>query len=421
MQSFYGWKNAVILSVVYMVTIGIVFYGYAVIFPTMIKATGWGRAEASLAQTINSLFMGLLTPLSAILISRYGCKKIITSGLAIMVVCLALLGTVVTVLWHWLLVWGFCMPLGVALGGILPVQVTINYWFNIKRARVLGFVFTGGALGGFLAQPTFTWLMEQTGTWRSAWLTGCGLAVIALCLSFRVRNKPEDLGQYSDGIAPHEVNGAGSPGRTVARTYRTAVDWSLKEALRTRTVWFIMVLMLAQMTTVTFITAHGVLHLTDLHYSSMQAASVLGIIILGSGLGKFSMGWLGDIIEPRWIIAAAIFLMLASFIGLWQAPNLTLLMATGLVYGVSYGAFIVMFTVILANYFGPDSFAGINGFIMPFMIIFSAGVPYEAGHIFERFGSYDVVFAALSLLLFIGLICVVMLAPPIKTQVTESI
>ena len=61
-QPFYGWSNVVICFLCYFLVYGIVFYGFSVIFPAMVKAMGWKRGDASIAQTIRVLVMGLRLP-----------------------------------------------------------------------------------------------------------------------------------------------------------------------------------------------------------------------------------------------------------------------------------------------------------------------------------------------------------------------
>ncbi len=74
----------------------------------------------------------------------------------------------------------------------------------------------------------------------------------------------------------------------------------------------------------------------------MQAASIMGFIIFGSGVARFPMGALADRIEPRRIISAALFVMMFSLIGLWKAPSMGFLLFVGPCFGFSYGTLLVM-------------------------------------------------------------------------------
>lgn len=413
---FYGWDNAIILFVIYMIAMGIVFYGFSVIFPTMVNNMGWKRGEASLAHTIRGYLVGFLTPLVALCINRFGSKKTMTCGLGVMFVGLILLGTSISKLWHWLLIWGVIMPFGFAFGGMLPIQSVITHWFNIRRATVLGLVTTSAPLGGFLAQPFFTWLMKEYNMWQIGWLTCGGFAILSLILSLWIRNKPEEFDQYPDGLSSSEAKAAAAGYGKVARTFRTREVWTLRETIKCRSLWLVMLVNLTQITALYIIVVHGVLHLTDLGYTNMRAASVISFIILGSGLARFPVGWLGDIIEPRWICSIAMALMMFSFFGIWKAPNMTLLLITGPVFGFCYGTIIVLIPAIIGNYWGPASFANTTAFITPFMVALGAPVPVIAGYIADYFGSYDLAFLSIGILIAIGAVLAVFMKPPQKGQ-----
>ncbi|MDY6843884.1 MAG: MFS transporter [Thermodesulfobacteriota bacterium] len=410
---FYGWKNTMVLSFIYMIVSGIIFYGFSVIFPAMITEMGWRRGDAALAHTIRGILVGLLSPVAAFLINRFGGKKTITFGIIVLVVGLFLLGTAISKLWHWLLIWGFIMPFGFAFAGMLPTQAVVTHWFNIRRATVLGLVTTGAPLGGFIAQPFFTWLIQEFKMWQIGWVI-CGVfALLSLIAAMWIRNKPEELGQSPDGLISDEIT-AGQ--EKVARTYRTTETWTLKETITCRSLWLGMLVNLGQLMALYLVMVHGVLHLTDLGYSKMQAASVISFIILGSGFARFPMGWLGDMIEPRWICSAAMAIMFFTFCGIWKAPTMTLLIVTGPVFGFCYGTIVVLIPAIVGNYWGPASFASTMGFIMPFMIALGAPVPVIAGYIADHFGTYDIAFITIGIIIALGAFLAIFITPPQKTK-----
>ena len=413
---FYGWKNVVLLFLIYMSTLGLVFYGYSVIFPTMIKSLGWNRGTASIAHTINLLLMGLLVPLVAVSINKLGTKKTISMGIAVMFIGLVLLGTVVSQMWQWIIVWGFLISFGFAFSGVVPIQSTLMFWFNKKRATALGIVMTGAALGGFLAQPIYTWLMTLTNTWEIGWLIGAGFSLMALALAFFIVSKPEEVGQHPDGLSPDETNTPRSDVEREARTHQTSTPWELREAVRTPALWIIAMVVIAYVMPLFLVTSHGVLHLTDRGFSEMQAASLLGLLILGSGLVRFPAGWLGDRIEPRWILTVSLGVMLMMFLGIWKVSSFDLMVAAGMIFGICYGSQLIMIPTIMGNYYGPDAFANINGVIGPILILFGASVPVGSGYVFEKMGNYDLAFLPLSIVLGIAFVVSFFLSPPTKKR-----
>lgn len=411
---FYGWKNAWLLFFIYMANTGLVFYAYTVIFPVMVQETGWSRGDASIAHSLNMLLLGLLVPLVAIILNRIGSRKSIIIGLVILLSGLFLLGTLTSRFWHWMLIWGVLVPAGQVLSGFLPIQVTVMFWFNRKRATALGLVMTSAGVGGFIAQPVYTWFMQVTRTWQTGWLLSGGFTLLALILSFWVRSKPADMGQYPDGISPGEAEAYDAAEKKAVRTYRTSSVWTVREVFKTPTIWFFIAVGITQVMPIIFITSHGVLHITDMGYTSMQAAYVLMFMLLGSGLARFPMGWVGDRIEPRWIATGALSLMLIAFIGIWRAPNLNILMGFGPLFGICYGTLLVIMSTMMGNYYGPESYASINAVTAPFLTIISASIPTVAGYIADKQGSYNLMFIVLTIGLIISVICSTFLSPPKK-------
>jgi sugar phosphate permease len=290
------------------------------------------------------------------------------------------------------------------------------HWFSANRAMAIGIVMTGAAVGGFLAQPFFTWLMGKTHTWQSGWITGAIFALIAVACSFFLVNKPQDLGQFADGVNPDDLQSAHGGLGKKTKTFRAQSPWDVKDALRTNTFWFLALVIIGHIMALFLITSHGVLHFTDKGFSGMQAASILSFVILGSGLARFPMGWLGDRIEPRWIITTSMGVMLVMVLGLWKSSHFSFVVAAGMIFGFCYGSQLIMFPTITGNYYSPESFPAINGVLGPLMIVFGAIVPVGAGLIFEKTGSYDLAFIILDLVLVMAFGISFLLSPPQKKQ-----
>jgi len=416
-SDFFGWINLVLLFIIYGSIYGFVFYGFTVVFPEMIKATGWSRGSASMAHTLRAISLGVLAPFVAIAIAKFGAKRTMVAGVIVGIVAMCLLGTVTTQLWQWIVLWGFIMPLSFSFGGALPIQTIITYWFNIKRGMALGIVLSGGALAGFVAAPLYTYIIQQTGTWKTGWLTAGGFCVCALIVTFFIKNKPVDVNQFPDGIDPEIKSDIDSEIKTkTPKTYRTGESWILKEVIKKPAVYLLAICMISQGSAIYLITTHGVLHLTDLNFTMMQAASVIANLILFSGLARFPMGYLGDRIEPSRILAISLAGMGISLIGIWKAPeSIAILIVFSSVYGFCFGSMVPMFPTILGNYFGPTAFASITGFLTFFGVLFSAPVPVLSGIIYDKTHSYDIAFIYTIVLTLGASICAFALRPPKKS------
>jgi sugar phosphate permease len=258
--------------------------------------------------------------------------------------------------------------------------------------------------------------MGQTGTWRTAWLVAAGLCALALIATLFIKNTPADLGQHPDGIEPAEALKAAHLAALGAKgTYKTKEPWVLKEALRTRVVWLLMACTVGQAWALYMVTTHGRLHLTDLGFTAMQAASAIGNLILFSGIARFPTGLLADRVEPRILSSIALFGMALSMLAFWQIPqDMAVLLVVSAAYGFFFGVTTISFPMITANYFGPPAFAPISGFLTPFVIGLGAPLPFVAGVIFDRYDSYDLAFIPIVIMLLLSSILAWLLYPPEK-------
>lgn len=411
-QSFFGWKNLGLLFGVYMFAVGFMYYSFNVIFPEMVISMNWSRGDASWAQTVHGLLYCVFVPLAAYLTNKLGARITLLTGIIVLLVGSILLGTLTTSITAWIIIWGVVMSFGFSLAGVIPVQTTVAQWFDGHRSTAIGLVMTAGGLGGFIAQPLFTWIIEYFGSWQIAWLSASTFAISAIILVVFVVNKPADLGQHPDGILPGEAPQRAR--RASTKIYKTKDTWSLKEALCTPTLWLLIVLSLGGVMPLYLLVVHGVLHLTDLQFERMEAASVLSAMLAGSACARFPVGWLGDRMEPRRIIFT---LFLSSFIALsiiWQAPGINLLLLAGAMFGATYGGLLVMIPTIVANYYGATSFASINGFIFPVQIAIGSTVPVMAGYMADITGNYDLSFISLIGFTVFAAVCVLFMRPPIK-------
>jgi MFS family permease len=164
--------------------------------------------------------------------------------------------------------------------------------------------------------------------------------------------------------------------------------------------------------------SHGVLHLTDLGYTSMQAAYVSMSILIASAAVRFPIGWLGDRVEPRWLLAGGLGFMVLSFVMIWQAPSFLLLMIFGPIYGMAHGSTITMTAPFVGNYFSPESYPSIMSVVTPIMTVCVATVPAVAGLFADNLGNYDLAFAICGIGLAISFALTLFLAPPRKNPAT---
>ena len=169
-------------------------------------------------------------PLTAWMITRIGARKTIVIGGCIAASAAFLMSWLGHV-YPLFVTLGIFLGLGVSMSAMIPVQTVAIAWFHARRALALGLVLGGGAVGGFLAPQFINWVvMRAGGNWRIGFLlistASLAGAVVAL---LAVRNRPWDLGQHPDGMAPRNVT-TSPPARSAqpAPTARTMCGPSVR-------------------------------------------------------------------------------------------------------------------------------------------------------------------------------------------------
>jgi len=419
---FYGWWLLPILCLVYSIPIGFGLYGPPVIYQFMKDELHWQRGEINLGYTILGVMLGLGAPLTAWMINRLGPRLTLTIGAILTAVTslfMALMGQIYPVY----LVLCFFVGLGISFGSVVPTQALVLYWFNAKRALAMGLVLGGGALGGFIyPQIISACIVNSGGDWRVGWnviaITCFVGAVIAL---LAVRNRPEDLGQHPDGMSPEQEREALSRGKhRPIRTYRSPVNWKTSAAVKTNSLWFILLatgfiffLWQAVLTQTPF-------HLRDRGFVSsdpvlfMRPEFIYGLILLFSIIGRLSISFLGEIIESRFLIAIAGFSMLLGGIFFWIASR-DMLWATylyPLLAGFGFGATYVSTPLITGNYFGAGAFPSISGITNPVNSVFQFSAPFIAGSLYDTYGNYGMALLIGCAGALIGTILILFCKPP---------
>jgi MFS family permease len=238
--------------------------------------------------------------------------------------------------------------------------------------------------------------------------------LLGLICSIFVVNKPQDLGQHMDGLSPEDIEKALQAGKAKSKIHKTSQVWSIKETLRTRTLWIYVVVVTGHLMALTFIATHGILNFLDRGFSPKEAPMIFSMVLLGSALIRFPIGMLGDKIEPRHIINASFGIMMVMLFFIWKNQSLPMIMFAGFLFGACYGTQLIMFPTLMGNYYGPEVFAGIAGALSPAFVIFGAVVPVGGGYIFEAAGSYDPAYIFLVCLLVVAFAFSFFLSPPAK-------
>jgi MFS family permease len=170
------------------------------------------------------------------------------------------------------------------------------------------------------------------------------------------------------------------------------------------------------------ILVHIVPHATDLGIGPIRAAGVLSTIGGVSMAGRASIGFAIDRIGNKTSMILCFVLLIVSFLWLQVAREMWMLYLFAVMYGLAHGGFFTVISPIVAELFGIFSHGVLFGIVVFSGTVGGAIGPVLAGHVFDRVGSYQLVFLILAGVGAAGLLLTLFVKPAASLPVgTEAL
>ena len=362
------------------VTLGLaygVWYGYAVFLVALLREFGWSRSVVAGAFSTFTLVHGLVAYPIGWLCDRMGPRRLILVGGVLLSLGLFLDGAV-TRPWHLYLMFGVLTALGVAAAGWVPAVILVQRWYPQRLGTMLGFTSAGIGVGIFVVVPFSQVLIDLVG-WRDAF------RVLAVLMALWIL--PATLWLLRDpprpAPAPAGARGGGD-------------DVSLRQAMATPRFWLIAVAQGAASFVNQMLLAHQVAYLVDHGITTLVAASVVGVVGLGSIVGKGGGGWASDTFGRELTYTVGMALVAASIgtLGLLAlSPDPAWAYLYGVLVGVGYAVTAPLMPAVVSDLYRGRNFGTIFGAIQVANAVGGSAGPWVAGRIFDARGSYTVAFA----------------------------
>ena len=263
-------------------------YLFGLLVVPMENDLGWSRTMLTGALTVATFVSAGLGMLLGPLFDRSGARLGMTLSALFGGACLVLLAFTDVP-------WAYYLLLGVGVGAartgleIVGPRTAIANWFVRRRAAAFAWSSGGRAVFGFTMVPVFAILIEQT-SWRAGWavLGVVEIVILAPLAWLIVRRRPEDHGQFPDGDLPGAVR---TEQRGQSRTVADEDSWTLREAVRTRTLWLIVVSLMLTGFPATGVIANMVPYFINEGLSSTFASSAFAFFGFGAMLGRPFWGY----------------------------------------------------------------------------------------------------------------------------------
>jgi MFS family permease len=392
---------------------GLNFYGFSAFFVPLSQEFGWSRTALSGVISLARLEGGFLGPLEGYLADKFGPRKVMIVGIPLMGTGFILLSQVQSLL-SFYLVYILAITLGSALGTFVPVNAAIAHWFIRKRSRAFGLVMSGIGIGGAIFLPILGWTIATYGWRPAAVMGGILIWVIGLPVTAIMRHKPEQYGQYPDGIEPFnlEENHYNLLDSKEPKSEQFEPEFGPLRALRTSAFWILGASVALRALVTTGFTIHFVAMMVDRGFSLPVASSLLGWVALLSLSGRIGLSWIGDFVEKRYLLTGALLVMAVTLVAMSFADSFLTFMIILVIYSTAYGGSIVLPLPIQGDYFGKNSFATIRGLLSTVQTIGMMIGPIFAGVVYDLTESYFIAFLGFAVAAVLGALVLLFLRKP---------
>jgi sugar phosphate permease len=414
---FYGWWMIIASSIIMFYNAGIVIFGFTAFFDPIIVQFGWSYAQVSLAASLRGAETGLVSPLLGYLVDRWGSKWIFLLGGILVGTGLIFLSRIETLAGFY---GGFVfIAIGISACGPATGNPVAIQWFRRRLGLAMGIISAASAVGGLLL-PLIIILIDSYG-WRDAlMILGIGSIVISVPLSLLIRRRPENYGYSADGDPLKQ-----SPVKQKAEPRPTPpeVEIGARQALASRTFWFLALAFTMQYITISAVIAHIMPFLDTVNINRSTASFFAAAIPLISVVGRMGAGWLSDKMSKKRVsIGAFILITIGTLLFEYvSGADFWVLILAVVLFSLSYGSSTTIRAVLLRQYFGKGKFGTIFGFLLGIISLGSILGPFLAGWIFDSWNSYSYAWLVFTALNIVALVLIAIVPKtPIKAQASGA-
>jgi MFS family permease len=418
---FPGWGMVVGGAVQNFFAFGIWLYGFNVLFGPMSTAMGWTATQTAGAFSMRSYEGGAEGPLIGWLLDKYG-PRVVMLG-AYLIGGIGLIGLAFTQDLVGFYALMFITSFGYNAGTYQTQYKGLSAWFRRRRGLAFGLLAVGGGLGGTVVAPLVAQVVVAYG-WRvTVAILGGVVMFFGMTMSLFFRpGGPERYGLQLDGDT--EEAATKHTAELAARAADSGVStnsFTLRQALKTRAFWCLLIAFSLHSLGIGVITVHGVNLATGLGIPLAAAAVAFGSMSTVSLPGRLIAPWLGDRFSLQWITVGCLVLSGAGVAVLGSATDLTGIWIAVILYGLGYAATIPLNAALQAKYFGPKHYGAISGFKALLGTVLTGAGPLVAGFIYDATQSYSIFFNTLAAAYILAIILAALATQPhLQATVRES-
>jgi MFS family permease len=369
-SSYSWWRLAA--SVTLSAVGGIGMWCLVVALPTVQQDFGVGRADISLAYTMNTLgffvggvAMGRLVDTHGIVFTAILSTIGLTAGFA-----LAPAASSLTLFAAAQVLIGFSSAATFA-----PLVADISHWFEKRRGIAVAIAASGNYIAGTIWPPIIQLLIRDHG-WRATYWIVAGVCLVAMIpLALTLRRKPPHHHYETAGtaaVAPHSSRSLGlSPN-------------ALQAVLVVAGIGCCVAMSMPQV--------HIVAYCADLGYGIAQGANMLSLM-LGFGIvSRIVSGWIADKVGGVKTLLLGSTLQCVALVFYLIDDSLNSLYLASAMFGLFQGGIVPSYALIVREYFPPKEAGFRVGLAISSTLVGMALGGWMGGVLFDMTGSYRAAF-----------------------------
>ncbi len=304
------------------------------------------------------------------------------------------------------LTYGLMAGIGIGLGYIVPLATLIK-WFPDRRGFITGLAVAGFGAGAVLTAPIAKQLVFSIGVFSTFAILGIIYLVMVVGAAFFMKNPPE--GWRPEGWEPD----------TNESSDRSGVDFELGGALKTWQ-WYVLwaMLFLNVSAGIAIIVEADPIAQELGGVSPAVAASLVIIISIGNGAGRFLWAWLSDTIGRKWVFLTMYLLQAVLFflIPTVGTASFFLLALLCIIIVSCYGGGFGTMPAFNADYFGAANVGKIYGLMITAWGFGGVLGPILISYIIDTTGGYTGAFYIIAGMLLVSSILPFIVRPPKRTD-----
>ena len=346
-------------------------HSFGLFLQPMSMDNGWGREVFGFAVALQNLMWGVTQPFTGMLADRFGAGRVLLVGgllYALGLVCMASSTTAV----------GLTLALGILIGLGMSCT-TFNIVFGAlgrafspeRRSVVLGITSSAGSFGQFAMLP-LALVLISTLDWYWALIAFSALAAAMV---------PASLGVADKGYHGTHAAGAG-----------VSLKEALAEAFRHKGFWLLGIGYFTCGFQIVFIGTHFPAFLLDQGLTVRDGTVALALIGLFNIFGSYLAGHLGGRFSKTTLLSglyAVRGVAVVVLIAFPLTPTSVYLFAA--IFGFTWLGTVPLTNGVVAGIFGVKHLAMLSGFVFFFHQLGSFFGSWLGGYLFDRTGSYQLV------------------------------